>query len=771
LNASRQKLFGLFQTEHAEHLQQIRSLLAQIENTGAGEDRRELDEIYRRAHTLKGAARVVDLKPVEQLAHRLETLFSQVREGSRALEPALAGVIRQALDSSEDYMAALAEGRTADTDAAFQAIGRLLEIGPATGRKSAGLSSPRARAPSETSRPDLAPASLFLRATAGRPEATIRINSDTLDDLGRSVGQLFTEIQGQKQLTEVLNEMDRQIHNLKGESDHFRGFGAKGLPLSSGAFPRYLANMERALQHLSLQSMKTRRLQQRSAWALRVSCELLQRRLLAVRTVPVESLFESFYKLVRDFARDEHKEIKFRMTGADMLADRLVMQALRDPVMHLLRNAISHGLETRKERLAHGKPPAGSLTLRVKSECQRLLIEVEDDGRGIDLQKVGEIAVKRGLIVAEKLADRSPAEIARFIFEPGFSTAPVVTDLSGRGMGLSVVHEAVFRLRGEVTLGNCSAPGASSGGTRFVLSVPLSIDTQRLLLVSCEGQVFGVPMQGIGGLFRLKAPQIEMSQGRPIVTLNGEKLPLFSLSHLLKVADKPFSERSIWMVMLLRSEDKRAAVLVDTFLAERAELIHDIGITSGISRNFAGAMLQRDGTVSLVLNPAGLVAACERFEAPVLRKETPRPRPPVRILVVDDSITTRSLEKNALEASGYNVQVAADGVEALEKIQSDRPDVVVSDIEMPHMDGWQLLAAIRTNNQTRELPVIIVSSLDKADQQARGRALGADAYLVKREFDQRELIEAIEHILLRLIPAVVRGGPTTSLKRGIVHAV
>jgi two-component system, chemotaxis family, sensor kinase CheA len=754
LNGLRQKLVGLFQTEHAEHLQQIRSLLALIENTSPGEGRVELDEIYRRAHTLKGAARVVDLKPVEQLADRLETLFSQIREGSRTLDRTVTGVIRQALDVSEDFMAALAENRTANTDAGVQAIGRLLEMQPERGSSPQTPSTPQLEPPPNLSSPAL---SSSTPAPAVRIESMIRVNSDTLDRFGRCVGQLLTEIQAQNKVADALNEVDLQIHSMEEKSDRIRGLGAKTLQVAArevrdASASRYIAETEQALQLLARQSRKARLLQQRSAWAIRVACEQLQQHLLAARTVPVESLFEGFHKMVRDFAREEHKEIEFRMTGADVLADRMVMQALKNPVMHLLRNAISHGLETREERLANGKLPSGSLLLQVKSENQRFVIEVEDDGRGIDLQKVGATAVKRGLIAKEKLAHQSPADIARFIFEPGFSTAPAVTDLSGRGMGLSVVHEAVLRLRGEVTLGKYTVPGCASVGTSFILSVPLSIETHRLLLISCQNQLFGVPVEGIAGLFRLKTHQIEMAHGKPLITLEGKKYPLFSLAHVLKAGGEPVLERSTWLVMLLQAREKRAAVLVDAFLAERAELIHDIGITSGISRNLAGAMLQRDGTVSLVLNPAGLVDACGRIETSTPQQKTPTlkkptPKTPTRILLVDDSITTRQLEKNALEASGYSVQLAVDGVEAFEKIKVEKPSLVISDIEMPRMSGFQLLEAIQADEETRDIPVIIVSSLGKAEDQAKGLALGAAAYIVKRKFDQHELLEAIAQIL------------------------
>jgi two-component system, chemotaxis family, sensor kinase CheA len=712
LNDLREKLNGLFQTEHAEHLQQIRSLLTLIENTSPSQGRAELDEIYRHAHTLKGAARVVNLKPVEQLAHRLETLFSQVREGSRTLDPAVTGVIRKSLDVSEDFMAALAENREANTDAGIEAISRLLENPPAD---------PKLAQDSVSAMP----AAAHAQTPGARPEPMVRVNSEILNLFDRSVSKLLSEVQAQTKVTEALNELDQKIRSLEKE-------------------PEVARNQTHQLVE---QSRKVRRLQQRSTWAMRVACEQLQQHLLAARTVPVETLFEGFHKMIRDFAGAEHKEVDFNMTGTDVLADRMVMQALKAPVMHLLRNAISHGLETREERLAKGKPPAGSLMLRVKSGNQRFVIEVEDDGRGIDLQKIGQTAVQRGLVSEEKLASQSAEEIARFIFEPGFSTAAAVTELSGRGMGLSVVHEAVLRLRGEVTLGKHPVAGGASVGASFILSAPLSIEAHRLLLVSCEEQLFGVPMEGIAGLFRVKADEIDSAEGNTLVAIKGQKYRLFPLAHLLKITSEPVAERSTWLVMLLQARGNCVAVLVDQFVAERAELIHEIGLTSGISKKLAGAMLQRDGTVSLVLNPAGLIEACGRSGASRRTGQTASPARPVRIVVAEDSDTLRQLEKNILEAAGYSVRAAADGLEALEMIRAERPNLVISDIEMPRMNGLQLLAAIREAEDTRDIPVIFVSSLDKPEEQAKGLALGANAYIGKGEFDGRRLLQKVGEIL------------------------
>src|SRR5260370_1271101 len=261
----------------------------------------------------------------------------------------------------------------------------------------------------------------------------------------------------------------------------------------------------------------------------------------------VEELFEGFRKMIRDLARTERKEIEFRMNGCGVRADRLVLQALKDPVMHLLRNAISHGIESPSERVSKGKSPVGLLTVNVESQRERLVIEVEDDGCGVDFDKVAKVAMEQGILTQGSGAS-SPQDLARILFRPGFSTRPSVTDLSGRGMGLSVVRETVRRLQGAVDLRQKEGPGAS-----IVLSVPLSVSTLHLLLVSCQGQTFGIPSHSIERLYRIHVQQVETLESKPVVNLGGRRIALFSLAHLLRIGDAAAFRGETLPVMLLRS--------------------------------------------------------------------------------------------------------------------------------------------------------------------------------------------------------------------------
>jgi len=722
-----QKLAAIFQGEHAEHLAHIRSILALLENVAEAKGRTELDEAFRRAHSLKGAARAVDLAAVEGLASGLETLFARVREGALRLDQQSTGVIHQVLDASEDCMAAFREGRTPDTPAA--ALGAIAVL--------LGIEEPGPETPAEVQ------ARGVPLAVLKPVEEMVRLPAENLDRLLRSTGQILSENLRQAEVSGELRALDGEIVAISAESIRFRKAAAAPLwrlaaqPEFSSVI-RYIGFVEQKVRSLAAQSRATRLLQQRSEWNTRRSAEQLQRDVWSARMAPAEDLFEGFRRMVRDLARQENKQIDFRLSGSGVRADRIILQALKDPVMHLLRNAISHGIETPGERAGKGKPPMGSLILRLDSQRGRLIVEVEDDGRGVDLQQVASV-----LSEAEPGA-HSPDELAQAIFRPGFTTSSSVNHLSGRGMGLSVVYETVHRLQGDVNLKPKDGPGAS-----FVLSVPLSVSTSHLLLLSAAGQTFGIPTHGIERLYRVPLERVETLEGKPVVNLEEQPVPLYGLAQLLAIDALPALRGEVLPVMVLKSGVRRFAVWVDEFLSERDALIQELGMPCPATGNVSGGALLREGTVLVVLNPAGLVASCAGTSAtPVPRKaQTQAPAIAPGILVVDDSITSRSLERSILEAHGYRVRTAVDGLAALELLRVEKADLIITDIQMPRLDGFGLVEALKADSRLNRIPVIIVSSLERAEDQERGLLLGADAYVVKRKFDQTQLLDAIRQMI------------------------
>lgn len=311
-------------------------------------------------------------------------------------------------------------------------------------------------------------------------------------------------------------------------------------------------------------------------------------------------------------------------------------------------------------------------------------------------------------------------------------------------MGLSVVYETVHRLQGDVNLKTKPGPGAS-----FLLSVPLSVSTSHLLLLSAAGRTFGIPTHGIERLYRIPLEQVETLEGKPVVNLDGQPVPLYGLAQLLEIDALPGLRGGVLPVMALKSGPRRFAVWVDEFLAERDALIQELGMPCPANGNISGGALLREGTVFVVLNPAGLVASCTGTSAAPVPRTTQVQVPAIApgILVVDDSITSRSLERSILEAHGYRVRVAVDGLEALELLRAEKADLIITDIQMPRLDGFGLVEAVKADPGLRGIPMIIVSSLEKAEDQERGLLLGADAYVVKRKFDQTELLGAIRQMI------------------------
>jgi two-component system chemotaxis sensor kinase CheA len=312
-------------------------------------------------------------------------------------------------------------------------------------------------------------------------------------------------------------------------------------------------------------------------------------------------------------------------------------------------------------------------------------------------------------------------------------------------MGLSVVYETVHRLQGDVNLKPKAGPGAS-----FLLSVPLSVSTSHLLLLSAVGQTFGIPTHGIERLYRIPLERVETVGGKPVVNLEGQPVPLYGLAQLLQIGDaSPALRGDMLPVMVLKSGARRFALWVDEFLAERDALIQELGMPCPATGNISGGALLREGTVFVVLNPAGLVASCAGTSPAPVPRITQAPFQTIApgILVVDDSITSRSLERSILEAHGYRVRVAVDGLEALDLLRAEKADLIITDIQMPRLDGFGLVEALKADPGLKGIPVIIVSSLEQPEDQERGLLLGADAYVVKRKFDQTELLDAIRQMI------------------------
>jgi len=741
-------LLQIFSAEQNEHVEHIRALIETVANASPDSstpDSSTMDELFRRAHTLKGAARAVGLEPTELLMHRVEELLSRCRAQGTGFGEREARALNQALDSAEDILAAaVADRGLTDVSNILATIDSL----------PSGHSSPLADARGSVSLPSRDREGEVI--PPAEPALLVRVNADYLDDLIRTSSELVVATNHAASHRSALEEHADHVDETTDEWLRLRR-GCAGYVRGNSNNPDFQRVTE-CLNFIDRQLPLLRRGAHAAATAQRTKTLGLQRRAdelhqnaFRVRMTPAETVFAGFGPMVRDAAHEEGKQVEFRAEGLESQADRGVLQALKDPVMHLLRNAVSHGIESGSERVAAGKSPVGAVRLRIRSRGDRLTVAVEDDGRGISGAAVEEEAIRKGLRPAAG-AVSDPSELARLILTPGFSTARVITKLSGRGMGLSVVQRAVNQLRGEIGI----RPGAGAG-TSVSISVPLSISTQHVLLMEAEGHTFGVPSAFVDRLFRVRRPDLRSIDSHECVVVDSDPVPLAKLSELLQLpaqsvtdpaAGEAALEDAVLQVAVLVSGGERAALIVDRLIDEREAVIKDSGLPASAAGLSAGAVPLDDGGVAVMLNVTELFVRFREGEKAVSSFLPEKPHENVhRILVVDDSITTRSLEKSILEAYGYGVEVAVDGLQALEAIRRNPPDLVISDVMMPRLNGFQLLEQMKNTPGMKEIPVILVTSLESREEQERGLSLGADAYIVKRKFDQRELLTIVRQIL------------------------
>jgi two-component system chemotaxis sensor kinase CheA len=730
----RKQLLAAFDAEHREHLQAIRAAL-----DGAGSGQIDLTDVFRRAHSLKGAARAVDLPAVEEVAHQLEALFSQVLDGQQSLDGATVAQVRQDLDLIEDLVAdVLRPSQPPPQAPPLQAL-KPTPIEP------------------EPSPPK---ADTAASAEAGSG-SYLRVAAEQMEDLSNSMHQLLAELQADESIDDALRQIELEVRGLRRHWDQLQAqvnaLASTQQGRGSPSFGPRLRDFDQGLKAVFRRLSALARNRRQSSWSIEQAARQVRDNIDRVSLVSAETIFGGFGHMVREIARKAGRDVQVRSIGLDIQVDRQVLQALKDPVMHLLRNAVGHGAEPPEERAAKGKPERAEVTLELSSRGGRLIISIRDDGRGPDLTRIEQVAVERGLLQPRGAGNPPPMvdQLLSLVFAPGFSTAGEVDRLSGRGMGLSVVAEAVRRLQGSVLL-----RPRFPHGTEVLLNVPFTAARQPLLLVEAEERMFGLPAHAVGRLLRLRTDALENVEGRPAarIEIGGKDVvvPVVALAALTGSPNAPLpTEAGHVKAVLVRHGSRSCALAVNAFHDVRTMLVSDVQAI-GLNELVSGTALLENEVPALVLSPDKLIEHWVRNEGRLaagglgLAQWAPEAERQARtILVVDDSITTRTLEKSILEAQGYEVHLSVDGIDALHVLRSGEAmiDLVIADVEMPRMDGFGLLQAIKNDPRLSTLPVILMTSRADPEDVRKGLDLGASAYITKQKFDQRELLATIGQVL------------------------
>jgi two-component system chemotaxis sensor kinase CheA len=461
--------------------------------------------------------------------------------------------------------------------------------------------------------------------------------------------------------------------------------------------------------------------------------------------LPVSWLLDFLPRQVRDLSREVGKEVELVVRGSEVEIDKRILEEMKAPLTHLVRNAIDHGLEKPQARVAQGKPAVGTLAISVcQLDGNKVEIKVSDDGAGIDLAQVKAAAVRIGVISETAAGELSDAAALLLIFQSGISTSPILTEISGHGLGMAIVREKVDKLGGEIVIESNPGSGAS-----FRMALPLTLATFKGILVSAGGQTFAIPTMNVLRTTRVKGASIRTVENRETVSLDDRPVAFVRLSDVLELPRHDIEAPDDYIeVLILSAADQRAAFGVETVMNEREVLVKKLSKPLLRVRNINGVTVLGSGAPVLILNVTDLLKSAARLSAggalrPIQRAVATGKKTAHRILVADDSVTSRMLLKNILESGGYQVTTAIDGMEAFTTLRAGEFDLVVSDVEMPRMDGFEFTAKIRTEKRYSDLPVVLVTALASREHRERGIDVGASAYIVKSDFDQSNLLEVV----------------------------
>lgn len=737
-------MLDLFRAELATQSQAlVASLLALDRDPVAAE---ELEAAMRAAHSLKGAARIIDLMPAVRVAHTMEECLVAAQHGKLRLRHehidtllkgvdllgALAADTPTAGDAEIVRFVASLDAAGHGADEAVEEI--VTEIEPV-------LLAPPGLVPviDETLRPEIAPAG------AGANDRMLRISAQSMTRLLGLAGESLIEARRLRPFADSLQRLRRHHGEIAKMLDRLRA----ALPAEDreGASAQSIDAVREVLEQT--RSFLGDRLAEIDAIDRRGTdlANRLYTETLESRMRPFGDGVQHYSRTVRDLSRTLGKKARLHIVGGSTGIDRDILDQLDAPLGHLLRNAIDHGLETPEQRLAAGKPAEGTIRLEARHNAGVLQIVVADDGAGIDLDRLRRAVLERRLITEDAVARLSEAELLEFLFLPGFSMKPNVSDISGRGVGLDAVQVAAKQVRGHVSISTHLGEG-----TGFLMELPLTLSVIRTLLVEIDAEPYALPLVGIIRTLRLARAKIEQMEGRSHFEMDGRRIGLITAHELLARGEAP-SDRDELSIVVIGGAGAEYGLVVDRFLGERELVVRPLDPRLGKIKDISAAALMEDGAPVLIVDMDDMVRSADKLAGTdslrTLRQSLSASAAArrKRVLVVDDSLTVRELQRKLLDAYGYEVEVAVDGMDGWNAARGGTYDLVVTDVDMPRMDGIELVTLIKRDPRLSALPVMIVSYKDREEDRRRGLDAGADYYLTKGSFHDETLLHAVSDLI------------------------
>ncbi len=723
-------LFGLFREEVRSHAAALSTGLVGVE--AALTDARQIEPLMRAAHSIKGAARIVGVEVAVQLAHAMEDVLVAAQKGEAQLGAAAVDVLLQATDLlasmaelHEDAVAAWSEQNQARVEALIAQVRGI----PGRAEPAPPVPAPIEPVPARVAEPP-----------PSAEEAVVRVTAESLNRLMSLAGESLVQARWLSPFATALLKLRKQHDHLGAVLDSL------GQHATATEQVAVLVTDARRLAARCRQVLadRVREFEDHAGRAEDLGSRLYREVILS-RMRPFADGCHGFARLVRDAARALGKQARLELDGQATPVDRDILEKLDAPLNHLLRNAVDHGLEPVEARQAAGKPEAGTIRVEARHRGGMLAITISDDGRGIDMEALRRKVVERGLTTAAVAQDLGEAELLEFLFLPGFSTAGAVTEFSGRGVGLDVVQTVVRQVGGTVRI--TTQPGR---GTTFHLQLPITLSVLRAVLVEVAGEIYALPHNRIERLLRVPRAEVRSLENCQFVALEGRNIGLVLAAQMLELAGAAPRGEDL-NVVLVGEGSERFGLVVDAFRGEQDLVVRPLDPRLGKVADLSAAAILDDGAAVLILDVEDLLRSLDRYiQAHTLQRceaTTTGARPRKRVLVVDDSITVREVERQLLRTRGYDVTLAVDGQEGWHTARGGRFDLVVTDVDMPRMNGFDLVRAMRGDPALRHLPVIIVSYKEREEDRLRGLDAGANYYLTKGSFHDDTFLRAVTDLI------------------------
>ncbi len=725
-----QELLEIFKAEAEDYLTILTDGLTALDEQF---DAQTIEEMFRTTHSLKGAARAVNFSAVEELCQVLETLFSKIKNNALKLNDAILEVMNKAIDHLTELLQQnnfdiscdleILEAIQSASNGQIKTTSNTKETSPKNEQKKQQKDKPKQGA-NTTSVPDA-------------KQQTIRISYQKLHELfTQSENLINIKIKYLFYLNFISDITDR-LEQLFATFRHDFLLSSENKKYVS---PENINFLMKQLEKLKKDGQKLQKQIEIDHFQIVSMIDHHLEDIKQLMMFPFSTITNYLERSTRTIAREMNKQISLKIYGKEIEIDKHTLELLKDPLIHLIRNSLDHGIEPAEERKMRGKPEVGTITIEVlPPRDQKIVIKISDDGRGLDLEKIKAKALEKRLVSPAELNKMEESQILSLIFRSGFSTKSNITKLSGRGLGMAVVLENIEKLSGSLKVENYFPNGSA-----FFLTIPLSFATSRGILISSAHLTAVIPTKFVRQPLRVQANSLKTVEQHRVVQVNGQNIPLFSLAALLKLAPTNHTDPSYLNILILKLEDQQQiAISVDQILDEREIILKKLNPPLEQVPFLSGMTILGDGTLVPVLNIHDIFHACENLG----HQQTDEKELPKKILAVEDSITSRVLLKNLLESAGFEVKTASNGKQAWQFLQQESFDLIVSDVEMPEMNGIDLTQKVKSDEKLKKIPLILLTSLGSEEDKKKGLEAGANAYFVKQNFKQKSLLDLVQKLI------------------------